>query len=599
MAPGASTDADATGRFHDEMYETGWGRLYLQSPSVTANTAFAAGFLEGALTAHRIVTHLANYKTAQKLDPVPADLQTFVEATDTWIRGRLQNQNGKDPYWNTVKFQYEQMDGMMQGANAYVSKDQQLSRLDVLLLGLAGDLSDIKLAVNISEQAKFDNMTTDELMLWTQLRGHCSALVKLVPDGSELFIGHSMWWDYSVMTRIFKRYEFGDWPAVSMSSFPGILASMDDYYQMDKLVAIETTNSNYNNDLFKSVTPESLPYWIRAMSANYLATSGAEWMDTFKKYNSGTYNNMWMVVDYGKFTPGQPLPDGVLTVGEQLPGYFHYEDQTRVLSYGYWPSFNIGVYPETARLMQQDTMVKTKGTTFSYQENPRAQVFRRDQASVQNDADMQKIMRYNKFQTDPLAHGNPCWQLACRSDLGTVTEDSAGDSLKGSIHSTAAKGFGAIDAKYTSSAHMQTRSTIAISGPTHDDQAPFEWDSSALQVQKTPHAGQPNRFDFGWYIMMPEMNSRPVKWASESSSSPKLAMIVGFVGVILASTLVVQTVRVQSRKPQMTKDDVQDVAYHRMKWDKSPTTCSTSASSPHASLSSMQSPPPLANWNSP
>merc|ERR1719277_774511 len=62
MAPGSSTDADVTGRFHDEMYETGWGRLYLQSSSVNANTAFSAGFLEGALTAHRITTHLANYK---------------------------------------------------------------------------------------------------------------------------------------------------------------------------------------------------------------------------------------------------------------------------------------------------------------------------------------------------------------------------------------------------------------------------------------------------------------------------------------------------------------------------------------------------------
>lgn len=596
MTEGSVATADATGRFHDEMHETGWGRLYLQSASVTPTTAFAAGYLEGALTAHRIVTHLANYKASQSLDPVPSGVQAFVEASDAWIRASVLAADAQDSYWQNVRFQYEQMDGMLQGANAHLSPEQRLSRLDVLLLGLAGDIGDIKLAVNESEQASFDNMTLSDLMLWTQLRGHCSALVKLVADGSELFVGHNMWWDYSVMTRIFKRYEFGDMAAVSMSSFPGILASMDDFYQMDHLVAIETTNSNYNNNLFKAVTPQSLPYWIRAMAANYLAKTGPEWMEIIKTYNSGTYNNMWMVIDYSKFTPGQPLSEGVLTVGEQLPGYFHYEDQTRILTYGYWPSFNIAVYPETARLMKQDQMVKSKGNAFSYQENPRAQVFRRDQGAIQNDGDMQRAMRYNQFQTDPLAHGNPCWQLACRGDLGAVqmssSESSGGDSLKSSIHAAKARGFGAIDAKYTSHAHMQAKRTVAISGPTHDDQPVFDWANAVPDVQKTPHAGQPNRFNFGWYIIMPEMNSASVQWPAGISSSPLLAIMTGLVGFILASLIIVQTVRVQCRYPPQMEDDA--ASYQRLKWDiLSPATVSTSAAS-------MYSPArPGSNWSSP
>eukprot|EP00420_Gonyaulax_spinifera_P030061 CAMPEP_0197876318 /NCGR_PEP_ID=MMETSP1439-20131203/5322_1 /TAXON_ID=66791 /ORGANISM="Gonyaulax spinifera, Strain CCMP409" /LENGTH=103 /DNA_ID=CAMNT_0043495593 /DNA_START=29 /DNA_END=336 /DNA_ORIENTATION=+ len=103
---------------------------------------------------------------------------------------------------------------------------------------------------------------------------------------------------------------------------------MDDFYQVGHLAVMETTLPSYNNDLLARVKPETLPYWIRAMVANQLATNGSEWMEVFRQHNSGTYNNMWMVVDYSRFTPGQPLPQGVLTVGEQVPGYFHWEDQT-------------------------------------------------------------------------------------------------------------------------------------------------------------------------------------------------------------------------------------------------------------------------------
>merc|ERR1719401_2358590 len=178
-----------------------------------------------------------------------------------------------------------------------------------------------------------------------------------------------------MMLRVFKRYEFGSRTPIRMSSYPGFLFSADDFYQMGHLVAMETTLPHYNNEIFKRVTPKSLPYWIRVMVANRLATSGPEWMRIFQKHNSGTYNDQWMVVDYSKFTPGEPLPEGVLTVGEQLPGYFHFEDQTQTLSYGYWPSYNCALYPEVARRSGQDAMVAQRGEHFSYEFSPRAQIF--------------------------------------------------------------------------------------------------------------------------------------------------------------------------------------------------------------------------------
>ena len=36
------------------------------------------------------------------------------------------------------------------------------------------------------------------------------------------------------------------------------------------------------------------------MVSNRLAQSAASWATIFEKFNSGTYNNEWMVVDYSK-----------------------------------------------------------------------------------------------------------------------------------------------------------------------------------------------------------------------------------------------------------------------------------------------------------
>ena len=58
---------------------------------------------------------------------------------------------------------------------------------------------------------------------------------------------------------------------------------------------------------------------MRSLVANRLAKNGKEWSDIFSRFNSGTYNNQWMVVDYNQFKPGAELGTGVLYVAEQIP----------------------------------------------------------------------------------------------------------------------------------------------------------------------------------------------------------------------------------------------------------------------------------------
>lgn len=53
----------------------------------------------------------------------------------------------------------------------------------------------------------FQNMTREEYFKYDRDNGHCSALIKLTGDFSELFFGHSSWFRYQAMLRIMKNCE--------------------------------------------------------------------------------------------------------------------------------------------------------------------------------------------------------------------------------------------------------------------------------------------------------------------------------------------------------------------------------------------------------
>ena len=83
---------------------------------------------------------------------------------------------------------------------------------------------------------------------------------------------------------------------------------------------------------------------------------------------SGTYNNQWMIVDFKLFkNASYELVNGVLTVLEQVPGNFHWEDQTEHMrQHGYWGSYNRAFYPESKRISGQNDMVAQYGDWFSH-----------------------------------------------------------------------------------------------------------------------------------------------------------------------------------------------------------------------------------------
>jgi len=310
----------------------------------------------------------------------------------------------------------------------------------------------------------------------------------------ELFSSHVTWSSYLNMLRIYKTYFFAfEAPStnakiISFSSYPGILCSSDDYYTTypTQLTIMETTNDVMNQTLFeKYISIKTVPFWIRIMIANRMAKGGIEWAEQFSKLNSGTYNNQYQIVDYKLFVPHQPLQDNLLWIVEQVPGFVVSADETNLLrKQGFWPSYNIPFFKFVYDISNYTEYYKLYGNDFSYSKCPRAQIFSRDAGKVNTLEQFRRMMRYNNFQNDPLSLQDACNSISCRSDLNVPW---------GSGYTWAA--FGAIDCKLTTNELMLTQNSLAVCGPTWDDQPPFAWNAQWPNSQN-PHYGQPTVFAF-------------------------------------------------------------------------------------------------------
>ncbi|KAM7298757.1 putative phospholipase B-like 2 [Ixodes scapularis] len=174
---------------------------------------------------------------------------------------------------------------------------------------------------------------------------------------------------------------------------------------------METTIDNNNDELWKKVTPiDTVPTSIRNMVASRLAITGKDWTNIFAKFNSGTYNNQWMVLDYKLFDPtSKKLPKNLLWILEQMPGYTMSKDVTSVLQkQGYWASYNSPYFQEIIDKSGFPALVKKYGDWYSYAKTPRALIFKRDQKKAVDISSVMKLLRYNDFVNDPLSRCTSC-----------------------------------------------------------------------------------------------------------------------------------------------------------------------------------------------
>lgn len=520
-------DADAYGYYTRNVNASNWNYLDAHAQSeVTSRdyhlqTMRALGFLEGYATCETIQTFYGNFYSAVfGEDPVGAQTINFLRKNYDWLQDMAQRNAATDDYWYTVKTVLQQTNGLFEGYVAGCSsKERKLSSLSndgldptifktldhptlehFLLLNAWGDLYQIALKYwEPGRNSRLHGQRKGQLKSEKKkLVQRCSAIIKVLPDLSDVVFGHTTWDSFeSLGPRIIKHMSF---PLlrngfaehhydVYFSSSPGLLSSVDDFFTVSgyaQLAVIETTNELYNVKLLDKVVPQSVLSWTRAITSHQMATSGADWAKQFARYQSGTYTNQWMALDLRLFTPGQPLPANFLTIFEEVPGLVHIEDLTaKLASSGYWSSYNIP-YFEDIYEASGNAKACERNEDDCYDKAPRALLFAEYQQTVVDVYSAEKLLSYNNWQKDAASKNDSCDAIACRGDL------------EPNIVSRGA--FGSLDTKVSTALTARRNPgeapvILARLGPTHYDQPVFCW-SRFRDEPDYVHNGQPDCFDF-------------------------------------------------------------------------------------------------------
>ena len=483
----------ATAFYKDTLSETGWDFL-----SITTNNFFddkiqaeAAGRLEGSLTKNRIFTHYNNMLSSS--GKLKNDTYEFFKRQEEFLLSKKNEYKDNSILFNAYLL-YLQFNGLREQYNAEVDDNMKIDNIEFNVMNSFGDIFDIDAKYN---RPNFDEMTKEEIYDYFLFNNHCSALFKIKDDLSDIFFGHNSWFNYNMMTRIFKEYNlnFNDRSIhshnVMFSSYPGAIVSNDDFYLTSKgLIVIETTNTNYNTSSYDLITAESLLCWQRVQISNRMAKTAKDWTQIFSQFNSGTYNNQYMVLDtkgveFGNYTK---IEDNSLMIIEQMPGMVEINDVTDYLKFGYWPSYNVPFGKNISKNANITETIKSnpkrKMELYSeYDSCSRAKIMRRDQNNVTDIESMKYFMQYNDYKNDPFSDKKPTESIAARGD---IREENPGC-------------FGAYDTKLGSVKELKENKIKTIylySGATKQVTPYLNFKSKGCE--KISHEGIPDEPDFSW-----------------------------------------------------------------------------------------------------
>lgn len=492
-----ANDPDAEVQYQDSLNQTGWSKLHVRGISKgktlddKLRVAFAAGYVEGAMTSERTWQHWQNflqYAYQNESSPEYVKAKDFLTANDNFVRDQIQSSLGSsDEYWQEMAIVWAQLDGLVAGNAATCGPGKCLDLNVFLFLQAEQDLDSI--APPPSE------WTMESAAEYTRVRGHCSAIVRLAPNNSDVYMGHNTWTGFYSMLRLLKEYDLpvgGSADRVVQSGYYGQLYSGDDFYTLSSgLTVQETTNSLYNRTTRELIQPRCVLTWARTLLANRKAVDGPSWVKWFSPFNSGTINNQWIIAMMNRFVVNHEVPDGFLTVLEQMPGTIAWKDVSQNLrDEGFWVSYNSPFFKEIREVSGADDMEKRFGDAYSYTKNPRAKIFQRD---ISHATDLEKVkylLRYNNWQHDPLSAAGyqgpsepraPENAIAARYDLHPWPK--------------VRNAFGNTDAKICKASDCLALRFSAISGPTADDQPPFAWEG---EWESSAHIGHPLLWNFSW-----------------------------------------------------------------------------------------------------
>ena len=422
-------NAIVSGFFNDSIDAVGWYQLHITGVEGADPHQMmrCAGAVEGFLTHKRMYQHfrMINDINGWNIsEGYPEGLTTFLTKNMQYVKESV-DAYVESEFWQGVGLIYEQFQGLYEGYNLSPVKEQDeknLTELDLWMMQSEGDLDDL---LNIPELVATEISGPTRMMQKVTPGEHCSGLVRLLPDFSDIYFAHDSWSDFRELHGQLKEYNLPvpQFKAhrLTMSTRIGKLASYDDFYISDQgLFVLETTINNFNEDLYKNVKPQSLMTWLRAVHAMWTTDNGKDWTETFIKHNSGTYNNQYLVVDSKKLEVGKEPKQDLLWIIEQYPGVYMSKDITDVLvQKGFFPSFNTPWFEELYNLAGYPEHVASWGDTgnyWTYNTSARFYIFERDVPRIKNFDDFKAFMRYNNWKRDIYSNGDPGQQIMSRYD---------------------------------------------------------------------------------------------------------------------------------------------------------------------------------------
>jgi hypothetical protein len=253
-----------------------------------------------------------------------------------------------------------------------------------------------------------------------------------------------------------------------------------------------------------------------------LANDGKEWTEVFSLNNSGTYNSQWMIIDISKLNKrndneqvnvpivqqSAPQPEslfnmfnehdkiteykfnnipgfrfkeeekGLFHILEQAPGAIEVQDMSEhLLSTNFWGSYNRPYFQNISKISGYYEMMQKFGKTYSYSDNPRAELITKYISSIDNIESLKRLMQTNLniSQSDYINTISPRFDLTNNVDIKRAS--------------------GGIDTKIVNVDLIKNNIIVAKSGPsTQNNVKPFsfsDWPSE-------PHLGLPDIYDFEW-----------------------------------------------------------------------------------------------------
>ena len=487
----------ATAFYTDSLLEIGWDKLSIRTNPLYRDEiqAEGAGRLEGALTKERIYNFFLNLE--QEVD-INERISKFFEDQEAFVIDSVEKGEGsRDPMLYNAYLIKKQYNGMMEQYNITADADKKLTKNNFHLMNYYAELFDLadKYRVEIEGETDYKQMDNEQLLKIFLERTHCSALFKLKNDFSDLYFGHNTWNTYFSTIRLIKEYNFNfnnRWVRsknIIFTSYPASISSIDDFYITSHgLIAIETTNSMYNDSLYSEINPNTLFTCERAMICNRISNSSKEWAENFAKYNSGTYNNQFMILDKNKVDlVNKSIEQDAFYIVETLPGLVKINNVTDIFKFGYWSSFNLPFDKEIYDLSGLKEVIDSRpeaASYLSYDMCARTKIFRRDQWSSDNLEGFMKLMRYNDYLHDPFSEGNPSYAISSRSDLAGSCS-GAYDSKVGVLSDW-------------NETYVKFR---LIGGPTFNEELgiePFAWENASERCRNHTHNMIPDVLKFDW-----------------------------------------------------------------------------------------------------